>query len=226
MQGGQAPTQAEFHAAIAERAERWFAACLKITRNREMAEDAVQEALLSAWNKREQFNRGARLDTWIHRIAINAALQQLRKHKPGNFDSLDFDIVDEAESQEDERLSEELSESLSDALVDLSELERNRAAQHGGKVHLGSFFWGAAITAALAVGIGIGVWIGDDNSNRSFDSPPLANLEPILVRLAANDIDPAEAEALCTKLSFELNVMLTKLSLETSDMPENTDESI
>ena len=124
MQGGEAPTQAEFHEAISQRADRWFAACLKITRNREMAEDAVQEALLSAWNKREQFNRGSRLDTWIHRIAINAALQLLRKQKPGNFDSLDFDIADSAETQEDERLSEELSESLSNALTHLTDIER------------------------------------------------------------------------------------------------------
>lgn len=124
MQGGQAPTQAEFHEAILQRADRWFGACLKITRSREMAEDAVQEALMSAWLKREQFNRAARLDTWIHRIAINAALQLLRKNKPGNFDSLDFDIVDDSDSQEDERLSEELSESLSDALTHLTDIER------------------------------------------------------------------------------------------------------
>ena len=55
-------------------------------------------------------SRTSRLDTWIHRIAINAALQLLRKNKPQNFDSLDFDIVDDSESQEDNRLSEELSE--------------------------------------------------------------------------------------------------------------------
>ena len=124
MQGGQAPTQAEFHEAVSARADRWFAACLKITRSREMAEDAVQEALLSAWNKREQFNHASRLDTWIHRIAINAALQLLRKNKPANFDSLDFDILDDSDSQEDDRLSEELSETLSSALTHLTDIER------------------------------------------------------------------------------------------------------
>ncbi len=80
LQSPGAPTQADFHAAISDRSDRWFSACLKITRNRDMAEDAVQDALLNAWNKRHQFDSSARLDTWIHRIAINAALQLLRKN--------------------------------------------------------------------------------------------------------------------------------------------------
>ena len=41
-------------------------------------------------------------------------------------------------------------------------LFRSPAAQPG--VHFGSFFWGAAVTAALAVGIGIGVWFGGDSA--------------------------------------------------------------
>ena len=92
MAGGTAPTEADFHEAIANRADRWFAACLRITRSPELAEDAVQEALLSAWHKRDQFKHGSRLETWIHRIAINAALQQLRKAKPGMFEPLVFEV--------------------------------------------------------------------------------------------------------------------------------------
>lgn len=44
----------------------------------------------------------------------------------------------------------------------------------------------------------------------------LRAFEPILVRLAADDIAPEDAEALRRQLSFELNVMLTKLSSGTS----------
>ncbi len=73
MNIGSAPTQAEFHEAISNRSDRWYSACLKITRNPDMAADAVQDALLNAWNKRHQFEQTARLDTWIHRIAINSA---------------------------------------------------------------------------------------------------------------------------------------------------------
>jgi hypothetical protein len=38
------PTTAEFHAAIARRADRWYSACLKITRSPDLAADAVQDA--------------------------------------------------------------------------------------------------------------------------------------------------------------------------------------
>ena len=69
------PTEADFHQAISMRSGRWYSACLKITRDPDLAADAVQDGLLSAWHKRHQFGHGARLDTWIHRIAVNAALQ-------------------------------------------------------------------------------------------------------------------------------------------------------
>ncbi len=124
MQGGGEPTQAEFHEAITNRADRWFAACLKITRNRAMAEDAVQEALLSAWAKRSQFQHDARLDTWIHRIAVNAALQLLRKNRPASFEPLDFEIPDDADSQEDVHHAGELERDLGKALTHLSDIER------------------------------------------------------------------------------------------------------
>ena len=63
LQTPGAPTQAEFHAAISDRSDRWLAACLTITRNRDMAEDAVQDALLNARNKRHKFDHTARNDT-------------------------------------------------------------------------------------------------------------------------------------------------------------------
>jgi RNA polymerase sigma-70 factor (ECF subfamily) len=124
MQSGGEPTQAEFHDVITNRADRWFAACLKITRNRAMAEDAVQEALLSAWVKRSQFHRDSRLDTWIHRIAVNAALQLLRKNRPASFEPLDFEIPDDADSQEDRQYAGDLERDLAKALTGLSDIER------------------------------------------------------------------------------------------------------
>ena len=122
--GARNPTQADFHEAIAARSDRWFAACLKITRSRELAEDAVQDALLSAWNKRDQFEHTARLDTWIHRIAVNAALQLLRKHRPGVFEPLETEIPAEDESPEAVQVSEELGRDFAAAAARLSEIER------------------------------------------------------------------------------------------------------
>ena len=118
------PTQAEFHEAISTRSDRWYSACLKITRNRDLAEDAVQDALLNAWNKRHQFDRSARLDTWIHRIAINAALQILRKSRPGVFEALEDDPEGPSPSPEHVRADEELGRDLATAMQHLSEIER------------------------------------------------------------------------------------------------------
>ena len=89
-----------------------------------MAEDAVQDALLSAWNKRHQFDSSARLDTWIHRIAINAALQLLRKNRPAAFESLETEVTDDGDTPETLRAKQELGKSLAAALTHLSEFER------------------------------------------------------------------------------------------------------
>ena len=35
------PTQAEFHEVISDKSDRWYSACLKITRNRDLAEDGL-----------------------------------------------------------------------------------------------------------------------------------------------------------------------------------------
>ena len=43
------------------------------------ARDAVQEAFLSAFKAIDRFEGGSRLYTWLYRIAINAALMQIRR---------------------------------------------------------------------------------------------------------------------------------------------------
>ena len=53
----------------------------RITRNREDAEDAVQEALLSAFVHLRNFDGRSSFSTWLTRIAINSALMILRKKR-------------------------------------------------------------------------------------------------------------------------------------------------
>ncbi len=124
MKIGGAPTQRDFHEAISARSDRWFSACLKITRNPDMAADAVQDALLNAWNKRHQFEQSARLDTWIHRIAINAALNQIRKSKPGIFEPLETDFESNSVRPQAELENHELESKLQRSLARLTEIER------------------------------------------------------------------------------------------------------
>jgi hypothetical protein len=177
----------------------------------------------------------------------------------------------------------------------------DRAAQQGRisqqkpskPFNLFSIAWGAAVTAALAIGIGIGMYFSGGATSTSIPVVEVANLdpsgntavpvaftrgvimylqdtkqelaampvdtvadrtmlilqiieqnrlferaaeqnnsqslarvlrafEPILMRLAADDIAPQDAEALRAQLAFELNVMLTKLSRNTSNETVST----
>lgn len=124
MDRGGAPSKAEFHEAIARRADRWYSVCLRITRSPDMAEDAVQDALLSAWNKRAQFESTARLDTWIHRIAVNAALQLLRRAHPDRFEALESEVADDSRVPDSIISDGEMEKSLSEALAKLTDIER------------------------------------------------------------------------------------------------------
>jgi RNA polymerase sigma-70 factor (ECF subfamily) len=52
----------------------------RIMRNREDAEDALQDCLLNAFAHVKDFDERSRFATWLTRIAINAALAKLRKN--------------------------------------------------------------------------------------------------------------------------------------------------
>ena len=115
-----------FHTVLQERSGRWYNACLRITRDADLAADAVQEALLKAWDRRHEFRGEAALDTWIHRIAINAALDQLRRRKRRREDELDVDVHEAvlASPPEKEFVEEALGRDLGVAMERLSTAER------------------------------------------------------------------------------------------------------
>lgn len=56
-------------------------AALRITGNREDAEDAAQQSLWKAYVHLDQFHNKSRFSTWLLRIVINEALGKLRKRR-------------------------------------------------------------------------------------------------------------------------------------------------
>jgi RNA polymerase sigma-70 factor, ECF subfamily len=60
---------------------KFVAIAYSILRNREDAEDAVQNAFLSAYRHLRSFEGRSALRTWLTRIVMNAALMIQRKHK-------------------------------------------------------------------------------------------------------------------------------------------------
>ena len=116
-----------FHAVLQERSGRWYNACLRITRDADLAADAVQEALLKAWDRRDEFRGESELDTWIHRIALNAAIDLMRRRKPQTLtDELDAErlMAAPSASPHGEYVQEALNRDLITAMQRLTTMER------------------------------------------------------------------------------------------------------
>jgi RNA polymerase sigma-70 factor (ECF subfamily) len=77
--------KAGMHLAYAELCRRHSIKTLhvvqRITRNKEDAEDALQESLLKAFTHLNAFDEKSKFSTWLTRIAINSALMILRKRR-------------------------------------------------------------------------------------------------------------------------------------------------
>ncbi len=57
---------------------RMLAVARRLLRSDDDAADAVQEAFISAFRAIGNFEGGAKLSTWLHRIVVNASLMRLR----------------------------------------------------------------------------------------------------------------------------------------------------
>lgn len=69
------------HRALIEDGDRLYALALRVTRDADLAADAVQEAFASALEREEEFRGEARLSTWLHRIVFNKAVDLLRRRR-------------------------------------------------------------------------------------------------------------------------------------------------
>ena len=86
---------------------KMFRVAHRITRNREDAEDAVQECFLNAFIHLKTFDGRSKFSTWLTRIATNAALMKLRKNRT----SREIPIHNPAEAA-DSRIEDTLPDSL------------------------------------------------------------------------------------------------------------------
>lgn len=72
--------QEAFRHLVNEHARPVFRLCVRITRDAGLAEDAVQEAFYQAWRALPTFEQRSAFSSWLHRIAVNAALQVMRRN--------------------------------------------------------------------------------------------------------------------------------------------------
>jgi RNA polymerase sigma-70 factor, ECF subfamily len=59
-------------------APRVYGLCLRLTGQREAAEDCTQEAFVSAWRALGRFEKRSQFSTWLQRIAIHTVLARRR----------------------------------------------------------------------------------------------------------------------------------------------------
>lgn len=104
-----------------------FNLCLRLVGERGAAEDAAQEAFLSAFRSISRFEGGS-FRSWIFRIAANESKDELRRrgrrptvslHAPHNDSDLEFDFPDTTEGAPEHLEREAVAEGIQDALMHL-----------------------------------------------------------------------------------------------------------
>ena len=117
-----------FERLVEEYADRVFNVALRITGDRNDAEDAMQEAFLSAYQGWGGFRGESSPKTWLYRITVNAALMRLRSRAPTTYLSVisdEEDIPDWSTTMADIAQRVDLQERL---LQGLSQLEPEQRA--------------------------------------------------------------------------------------------------
>jgi len=94
---------AEFERILFERLSKFRRIAFRYLDNSEDAQDAVQDALLSAFRHASEFQHRSQLSTRLHRIVVNSALMKLRARRRHEANSLD-----EKADEEDESLADKL----------------------------------------------------------------------------------------------------------------------
>lgn len=79
LAGARAGDRRALETLLSEARPRALAVALKVLRNPDDAEDAVQDAFLKVWRYIARFEGRASFTTWLHRIVMNASLDLLRR---------------------------------------------------------------------------------------------------------------------------------------------------
>ncbi|NQU29094.1 MAG: sigma-70 family RNA polymerase sigma factor [Anaerolineae bacterium] len=93
--------------------------------NKHLAEDAAQEAFIQAWLKLSSYQPRASFRSWLYRIAVNSAIDMLRKEKRILPDAVeDYFLMDPSPGPESMLASTERAELVRKAIVTLPDASR------------------------------------------------------------------------------------------------------
>jgi RNA polymerase sigma-70 factor (ECF subfamily) len=121
-----------FEALVAAHSRSVYRICHRVVGDAAAAEDAVQETFLRAYRFLARFDDRAEFSTWLHRIAVNAAIDELRKRRRHRLEVAPAaeapaleEVLPSAEPAPDRRvLSSELGRATATALAGLTPVER------------------------------------------------------------------------------------------------------
>jgi RNA polymerase sigma-70 factor (ECF subfamily) len=95
---------------VRRHSHRVYGMSFRILKNREDAEDNLQNVFYKAFSKIQQFEGNSQFSTWLIRIAVNEALMMLRKRRPEELAT----CADGEWTQEGHEPNEELRDSHAD----------------------------------------------------------------------------------------------------------------
>jgi len=101
-----------------------FSYCYHLLRNKEDAEDAVQEIFLKSYNNFKK-KRIDSISLWLYKVAYNHCLNILRKRKFKILITFDDNMFSNIPTPEEELENFEFSEQTQSALDRLSDLQKN-----------------------------------------------------------------------------------------------------
>jgi RNA polymerase sigma-70 factor, ECF subfamily len=80
---------AAFEQLVRQYSGRLLATARRMLGNEHDAQDALQDAFLSAFKAIGEFSGAAKISTWLHRIVVNAALMKLRRRRRKREETID-----------------------------------------------------------------------------------------------------------------------------------------
>ncbi len=127
----RAGDQEAFRRLVTSHSQNLFRLAYRLTGSRENADDVVQEAFLRAYRSLHRFDAKSRFGTWLHRIAVNCAMDHLRRaqREAGRRDPAAGETLERQVSPEPgpQRLAEsgQIEHQVRIALDTLSPIERS-----------------------------------------------------------------------------------------------------
>jgi RNA polymerase sigma-70 factor (ECF subfamily) len=121
----QEGSQEAFSILVQRHTERFYRLAFRYVRNKETAEDIVQDAFLKLWEDpgKWQAQRKTKFSTWFYRVVVNLSLDWQKKKKPVELDQ-EMSIADDRETPDAEILRSEKEKMLENEIAALPERQR------------------------------------------------------------------------------------------------------